>query len=287
MTALHDWHGEAQPKQKNWFGRFFGHIGEAFALLKRPPRHVPSALAEQFARTRIIVGLVLVVVAIVWQSILFDPAGVAFGRDLPRWLVRVFGFVTEYGKSGYFLWPLAVALIALAAITATYKPSVMIQRVLASLAIRLEFLFLAIAAPGLFVTIIKRFIGRARPNTAPDYAFAYHPFKMTADYASLPSGHATTAFAAMVAFGMLWPRTRPWFLLFAVMIAVSRVVVGAHHVSDVIVGAIVGSCGALFVAHLFANRRLAFAVSLHGEVIAKAGPSGRRLKAAFAQMRGR
>ena len=36
----------------------------------------------------------------------------------------------------------------------------------------------------------------------------FSPFTWRAAYASLPSGHATTAFSVLVAFGTLWPRAR-------------------------------------------------------------------------------
>ncbi len=63
------------------------------------------------------------------------------------------------------------------------------------------------------------------------------------DYASLPSGHATTAFAALVAIGAIWPQARALMWIYAVLIALSRVIVTAHHPSDVIAGAIVGAVG--------------------------------------------
>ena len=73
------------------------------------------------------------------------------------------------------------------------------------------------------------------------------PFSWKVEYASLPSGHATTAFAAAVAVGALWPRTRPVMWAYALVIAVSRVVLTAHHPSDVLAGALVGALGALLV----------------------------------------
>jgi undecaprenyl-diphosphatase len=100
-----------------------------------------------------------------------------------------------------------------------------------------------------------------------------------ADYASLPSGHATTAFAALVAFGTLWPRSRTLWLVYALLIAVSRVVVTAHYPSDVLAGALVGIAGAVTVRHYFAQRRLGFAIGPDGTIHQYAGPSVRRIKA--------
>ena len=59
--------------------------------------------------------------------------------------------------------------------------------------------------------------------------------------ASMPSGHATGAFAAAVAVGLVHPRLRWPLLALAALIALSRVWLGVHYLSDVIVGAVLGS----------------------------------------------
>ena len=86
--------------------------------------------------------------------------------------------------------------------------------------------FLPIAVPGLFVSIVKRMIGRARPMVGGHLdPFLFSPFKWTAAYAGLPSGHATTAFSVLVAFGSLFPRWRTELIIYALLISVSRIVV--------------------------------------------------------------
>jgi undecaprenyl-diphosphatase len=107
----------------------------------------------------------------------------------------------------------------------------------------------------------------------------FSPFKWTADYAGLPSGHATTAFAVLVAFGTLWPRGRTLLWIYALLIAASRVVVTAHYPSDVLAGAVVGVVGALLVRRYFAMRRLGFSIGPDGVVHQYPGPSVKRIKA--------
>ena len=107
---------------------------------------------------------------------------------------------------------------------------------------------------------------------AGEDAFLYKFFLWRVEYASFPSGHATTAFAAAVAFGALWPRLRPLLWTYAIVIALSRVIVTAHHPSDVVAGAIAGAVGALLVRDWLAARRLGFSVRTDGTVAAIAGP---------------
>jgi undecaprenyl-diphosphatase len=199
-------------------------------------------------------------------------------QRLPHAVVSFFDSITDYGKSGYVLWPLGLLFIGLAAL----KPPAtdMERRVLAAIMVRVGFLFTAVAVPGLFDTTIKRLIGRARPLVGGSLdPTLFHPFAWRADYASLPSGHATTSFALMVAVASLWPRARTYVLIYALVIAVSRVVVTAHYPTDVAMGALVGSVGALFVRRWFAMRRLGFSYSPDGAVHAYPGPSAKRVRA--------
>jgi len=139
-------------------------------------------------------------------------------------------------------------------------------------------LFLAIGLPGLFVTIVKRLIGRARPYVGGhEDPFAYNPFIWRPEYASMPSGHATTSVAAAIAIGAIWPRTRIIMWLYAATIMFSRIVVLAHHVSDVIAGALVATVGVYLIRRLFAARQVVFEPK---NLRASSGPSWQRIKAA-------
>jgi undecaprenyl-diphosphatase len=209
--------------------------------------------------------------------VFIDVAAIKAVRQAPSWLIASFQFATDLGLAPWFLAPLGGALLLIALVT---SPSLerMSQRVLASLSVRIGFLFLAIAVPGLVVTIIKRVIGRARPVVAGEDPFLYKFFFWRVEYASFPSGHATTAFAVAVALGVLWPRLRPLFWTYAAVVALSRVVVVAHHPSDVVAGAIAGTVGALLVRDWMAARRLGFSVLPDGTVKPFSGPSLRRIK---------
>src|SRR5690348_4854375 len=80
---------------------------------------------------------------------------------LPRAIIWPFDQITDFGKSGWFLWPLGLLFVALAALAA--PASKISQAVLAAVMVRVGFLFAAIAVPGLFVTIVKHAGGQRRP----------------------------------------------------------------------------------------------------------------------------
>jgi membrane-associated phospholipid phosphatase len=252
--------------------RIAGNFALAVVALARPPRaKLPSP------PRRAVAAVLLTCAAIVASMFLLDRTASDWARHLPGWFIEAFEQITDFGLSGWFLYPLGVILLGLAAVASPTAPR-LAQGVFAALGARFGFLFIAIAAPGLFTTIVKRLIGRARPYVGGyDNPFLYKPFIWQPAYASMPSGHATTAAAAAVAIGAVWPRARPLMWLYALTIMFSRVVVVAHHPSDVLAGALVGAVGALMLQRLFAERRLAFSPR---DLRPYPWPSWRRLKAA-------
>lgn len=59
-------------------------------------------------------------------------------------------------------------------------------------------------------------------------------------YDSFPSGHATVFFALAMAIYLYDKKIGIVFFVFAVLIAVSRVIVGVHYPIDIFIGAIIG-----------------------------------------------
>ena len=63
---------------------------------------------------------------------------------------------------------------------------------------------------------------------------------------------------------MLAPRLRPLFLLGALTIGISRVIVGAHYPSDVAAGLLLGLWTAVATAFFFARKEWLFRFDAHG-----------------------
>jgi len=249
----------------------------ALAALGRAPRRVGGRLILP-APIPLAAGAVVAIVAVAGAMVFVDAWAIDEIRRLPPIVVDVFNRITDFGLSGWFLVPTGLMILVVAAVA---SPALgrLADLTLIAIMVRLEFVFLAVAIPGLIFTILKRLIGRARPSDLGP--FHYVPFSWRPDYASLPSGHSTTAFAAAVAIGALCPRTRPALWIYAMIIAVSRVMIAAHFPSDVIAGAVVGGFGALLVRNWFAARRLAFTVAPDGTVRPWPGPSQHRIRRAL------
>ncbi|KXK12569.1 MAG: Undecaprenyl-diphosphatase BcrC [Chloroflexi bacterium OLB14] len=108
-------------------------------------------------------------------------------------------------------------------------------------------IFFGIGGLAVVVFAIKFFFKRKRP--AGDWGSIYR----TTDPHSFPSGHAARAFMiAMIATLLL---SSGWlvllFWLWAPLVAFSRVTMGVHYLSDVIVGAILGILVALFGLQIY------------------------------------
>jgi membrane-associated phospholipid phosphatase len=255
--------------------RCTANVIDACALLVRRARLHPHN-AWPVAPRKLAIAAGIGVLIFLLMMVLIDAAVIRGVGHLPGWIERAFDQITDFGKSGWFLWPLGILFLALASLPALPRVP---QLALDAVMVRVGYLFLAIAVPGIFVNIVKHIFGRVRPMVGGSLdPYLFSPFTWPADYASLPSGHAATAFSVLVAFGVLWPRARTLLWVYALLIAVSRVVVTAHYPSDVLAGAVLGVVGALLVRRWFALRGLGFSTGQDGNLYQKPGPSLRRIK---------
>ncbi len=106
------------------------------------------------------------------------------------------------------------------------------------------------ALAGGVAEIAKVLIRQARPDaTAGVHRFIPWGEEWTRGF-GLPSSHAAVAFGAAFAIAWLWPRVGVLALVVAAGCGLTRVMMGAHFVSDVVAGALVGYAVALALAHV-------------------------------------
>ncbi len=85
---------------------------------------------------------------------------------------------------------------------------------------------------------VKRAVGRVRPREIEPHCWARI---VTRDRFSFPSGHSTTAFAVAFSLGSYYPEAMPLLIILAANVAVSRMIVGMHFLTDVLVGSAMGA----------------------------------------------
>jgi membrane-associated phospholipid phosphatase len=240
-------------------------------LLRRPSHARRAEAARRSARKTALLAAILgaAVIALMVgvdarEIVMMPPRG-----DAALWAVRI---LTDFGKPAYVLWLLAAMLMSVAIVAPCLRGRS--RSLLFGLGTRLQFVFFAVLVPVLAGEIIKWSVGRGRPFTGgAANVFNFAPFNGTEAYASFPSAHAIVSFALAFAVAAVWPRTRVPMLLYAVVIAASRLVLLAHHPSDVVAGALIGLVGAMWVRYWFAARRLAFAIGSDGAIMPLRGPS--------------
>lgn len=261
----------------NYFSRFATFAWLSLAQLVRAPSHSRRAEAARRSARHGLWLTAVIGAAIITLMYAFDVQEI--GLMPPRgtaslWPIRI---LTDFGKDEYVLWSLAGLLIAVAIVAPALHG--IPRSLLFGLGTRLQFLFLAVLVPGMIGDLIKWSVGRGRPFVdGKADAFNFSHFAGTQAYSSFPSGHSITAFALAFAVSAVWPQARIAMAIYALAIAASRLVLLAHHPSDVVAGALVGITGAMFVRYWFAARRLGFAIHGDGTIVPLPGPSSGRLK---------
>ncbi|KQT29403.1 MULTISPECIES: phosphatase PAP2 family protein [Bradyrhizobium] len=247
------------------------------AQLVRSPSHSRRAEAARKLARHSLWLAVAGSIAIIALMVTFDQTEIQLmpPRGTPSlWPIRI---LTDFGKDEYLLSVLGAALVVLAFVAAGLHGTR--RALLLGFGTRLQFLFLSVAVSALVTEILKYVIGRGRPfvGGTPN-PFNFVPFEGTGAYASLPSGHAVAAFALAFAVSSLWPRLRAFMFTYAIVILLTRLVLLAHHPSDVVAGALVGTAGAMAVRYWFAARRLGFAIRSDGTIVPLPGRVSNRLK---------
>lgn len=143
------------------------------------------------------------------------------GWPAPSW-VRWWMIASTRGGDGWFWAFCGIAVLA------SHDPDKLAAFLAAAIA----------AATGvLLFTVLKKAVGRRRPCTLEPHCWAT---LLPPDQFSFPSGHSITAFAVAIPLSLFYPLAAPMLLALAASIALSRIVLGMHFLTDVIAGSIIG-----------------------------------------------
>jgi undecaprenyl-diphosphatase len=86
--------------------------------------------------------------------------------------------------------------------------------------------------------VLKKTSKRKRPCQLEEHCWAN---VLPPDQFSFPSGHSMNAFAIAIPLCIFYPELQAALLVLSISIAISRVILGMHFVSDVIVGSLLGA----------------------------------------------
>jgi len=145
--------------------------------------------------------------------------------------------ITHYAKAGHWLLAAILALIIAAALR---HAGLFANEV--TLLINYSLAFIASLTLGSGVLhVIKLVLGRRRPRDDMEMGlYGFMPLAFNPDYNSFPSGHALTICCVAVIFTCVWPMWWPVWFAIAALLAVTRALLTAHFLSDVLIGAGIG-----------------------------------------------
>ena len=240
-------------------------------LVRSPSQANRAEAARRLTRnvvTTAVIAAILVVALMIW----FDAQEIALMPPRGTASLWPFHILTDFGKDNYVVALLAVLLLVVVlAAPALHGPA---RRRLLAIGLRLQFVLLAVSVPLVAGELVKWTAGRGRPFVGGQpNPFNFAPFAGTEAHASFPSAHSITAFALAFAIAAVWPRMRGLMIAYALMIAFTRLVLLAHHPSDVVAGATIGIIGVMCVRYWFAARGLGFSISSGGIISPVAGGS--------------
>ena len=183
-----------------------------------------------------------------WLALAFFVAGLAclsidrkmahYFRD--RLATPTFQFalrVTDWAKGGPWIGAAALIYVAAQAWIAFAMETPVVRAISDySLALLASFV-----VGSIMLHVIKIFLGRRRPRDEFEhglYGFRYFTWQL--QYDSFPSGHSMTIFSVAVVLSAAFPLLTPLWLVVAFGLSMTRAMLTAHFLADVMAGAAIG-----------------------------------------------
>ena len=202
-----------------------------------------------------------------------DAATIRFVRDSDWAVIRFMAYITNIGRSQWYLVPAALVLCGIG-IADWSRRGARAKARLSFVFGQAGYVFASVALSGLFVNVVKVLFGRARPRLL-DQVGAYYFDPITFGYlnASFPSGHSTTV-GAITGILLIWyPRWSLLIIELGLFFAATRVAAQAHYPSDMVTGLLIGMFFSIALARWLAKRGVAFRF-VPGKILPV--PAGRR-----------
>ncbi|HJS45068.1 MAG TPA: phosphatase PAP2 family protein [Rhizomicrobium sp.] len=160
---------------------------------------------------------------------------------------KVLDSITHYAKAGHWL---AAAILALIVAAGMRHYGVLAEE--ATQLVNYSLAFIASLTMGSAVLhLIKLVLGRRRPRDDMEMGlYGFTPLAFNSDYNSFPSGHALTICCVAVIFTCVWPNWWPAWFSVAALLGVTRALLTAHFLSDVLIGGGIGLIAAREVLQL-------------------------------------
>ena len=181
-------------------------------------------------------GLILIVLGL--GALFIDRALAHFIYDHVNARAHKFlDSITHYAKAGHWL---AAAILALAGAALARHFGAKGRDL--PLLINYSLAFIASLTVGSAILhVIKLVLGRRRPRDDMEMGlYGFMPLAFNLDYNSFPSGHSLTICCVAVIFTCVWPMLWPVWFAIAFILAVTRALLTAHFLSDVLIGAGIG-----------------------------------------------
>lgn len=141
-------------------------------------------------------------------------------------MAKVSRYISRIGDGGFYL--------ALAVLLALYEPQ------FGAIFLSIGLLAYAIELP--VYLLLKNTIKRDRPCDSLPFEAYIKP----SDKFSFPSGHAAAAFVFATLIAHFYPTFDVFAYMLALMVGISRILLGVHYPTDIVAGAVLGmSCASL------------------------------------------
>ena len=182
----------------------------------------------------------------------FDYSISKFFYNINSQTKSLFETLTHFGDSLYFFVP----TILVWAVIKTIQNKNKIILTISDISL---FIFFNILISGMAVQIFKHILGRPRPPIFHLYNLSSLDFfQFDSKWHSFPSGHTATIFAFTFCLIFLFPRIKNILITIAVVIASTRVIVGAHYVSDIFGGVLVAYITSILLREKFFQKSKLF-----------------------------